>query len=96
MTAWMVINVHVHDSERFASAYAPATARLAEAMGGTYILRGRGGQILEGEGRDGASAVVIAWPDRDAAMTFWNSPEYADIKKLRDGLADVTVTLVEG
>lgn len=96
MAAWMVINVHVLDREPFMRDYSPATARLAEAMGGRYILRGRGGQVLEGDGKDGAAAVVIEWPDRETALKFWNSPEYAEIKKLRHGIADVNVTLVEG
>ncbi|ATW03394.1 DUF1330 domain-containing protein [Sphingorhabdus sp. YGSMI21] len=96
MPAWFVINAYVHDREPFAKIYSPATAKLAGEMGGKYIVRGRGGEVLEGSAEDGASAVIIEWPDRETALKFWHSPEYAEIKKLRDGLADVTVTLVEG
>lgn len=96
MPAWFVITAHVHDRETFTQVYSPAAAKLAAEMGGTYIVRGRGGQVLEGPGADGAGAIVIEWPDRTAALKFWNSPEYAEIKKLRKGLADISVTLVEG
>ncbi|MEO9634540.1 MAG: DUF1330 domain-containing protein [Parasphingorhabdus sp.] len=96
MPAWFIINARVHDPETFGKVYSPVTAKLAEKMGGKYIVRGRGGQVLEGDEEDGAGAVVIEWPDRAAALEFWNSPEYSEIKKLRDGLADVTVTLVDG
>lgn len=96
MPAWFVITAHVHDREPFVKQYSPAAAKLAEAMGGKYIVRGRGGQVLEGAGQDGAGAIIIEWPDRESALRFWNSPEYAEVKKLREGLADVTVTLVEG
>jgi uncharacterized protein (DUF1330 family) len=44
---------------------------------------------------DGASVVVSEWPDKAAALRFWNSPEYAEAKALRAGLADVSVLLVE-
>jgi uncharacterized protein (DUF1330 family) len=96
MPAWFIITAHVHDREPFVSRYSPAAAKLAEAMGGKYIVRGRGGQVLEGEGPDGAGGIVIEWPDKESALRFWNSPEYAEVKKLREGLADISVTLVEG
>ena len=31
-----------------------------------------------------------------AAKACWNSPEYSEVKKLREGLADVQVILVDG
>ncbi|MGC6329260.1 DUF1330 domain-containing protein [Rhizorhabdus sp. FW153] len=96
MPAWFIITAHVHDLQRFVSRYSPAVAKLTEEMGGKYILRGRGGLVLEGEGADGAAGIVIEWPDKESALRFWNSPEYAEVKKLREGLADISVTLVEG
>lgn len=96
MPAWFIVTAHVHDREAFMTGYSPAAAKLTEAMGGKYIVRGRGGQVLEGEGPDGGAAIVMEWPDRETALRFWNSPEYAEIKKLREGLADLTVMLVEG
>lgn len=96
MPAWFIITAHVHDLQPFMSRYSPAVAKLTEEMGGKYILRGRGGQVLEGEGSDGAAGIVIEWPDKESALRFWNSPEYAEVKKLREGLADISVTLVEG
>ena len=40
--------------------------------------------------------VISEWPDRAAAQAFWNSPEYAEAKKLRDGIAACQVLLIEG
>ena len=43
----------------------------------------------------GASVVISEWPDEAAALAFWNSPEYAEAKRLREGLAEVSVLLIE-
>lgn len=52
--------------------------------------------MLEGQGHEGGGGVVMEWPDAATAMAFWESAEYAEVKKLRDGIAEVSVTLVEG
>lgn len=95
MTAWMIITARIHDREGFLAGYGPAAARLVEQFGGRYVLRGPGAVALEGSDWDGASVVISEWPDKAAALAFWNSPEYAEVRKLREGLADVSVLLVE-
>lgn len=96
MPAWFVITTKIHDREQFTGQYSPAVAKLAQEYGATYLLRGRQARVLEGHGYEDGGAVVMEWPDVETAMAFWNSPEYAEVKKLRDGAADVSVTLVEG
>lgn len=94
MTAWMIITARIHDREAFIAGYGPAAAKLVAQFGGRYVIRAPGAALLEGEGMDGASVVVSEWPSRAAAEAFWNSAEYAEVRKLRDGLADVQVMLV--
>lgn len=94
MTAYLVITAHIHDRAAFMSGYAPAAAELVERMGGRYLARGPA-DLLEGAG-PGLSVVLSAWPDRDAALAFWQADEYARIRTLRNGIADCTVLLVEG
>lgn len=94
MPAWLIITARIHDREKFVSGYGPAAAELVAQFGGRYVVRAPGATLLEGEGMDGASVVVSEWPDRAAAMAFWNSPEYAQVRPLRDGLADVQVMVV--
>jgi uncharacterized protein (DUF1330 family) len=91
----MVITAKVHDREKFIAGYAQATAPLVEKFGGRYVMRAPGATLLEGDFGEGASIAMSEWPDRNAALKFWNSPEYAQAKPLRDGLADVQVLLVE-
>ena len=94
MTAWLVITARIHDREAFIGGYGPAAARLVDQFGGRYVVRAPGAVLREGSGMAGASVVVSEWPSREAALAFWNSPEYAEVKKLRQDLADVQVMLV--
>jgi len=95
MTAYMIVHATITDRDKFISGYAPAAAKLVEQFGGRYVLRAPGTSVLEGDLDDGASVVISEWPDRDAALKFWNSPEYAEVKKLRAGCADCRVVVIE-
>ena len=95
MAAYMIVTASIRDRAAFLSGYAPAAAALVERFGGRYALRAPGGTVLEGEGDDSVSVVISEWPDRAAALAFWNSPEYAEAKRLREGLADCRVLLIE-
>ena len=92
---YMIVFVSIHDREKFIAGYAPAAAKLVEQFGGRYILRAQGAQNLEGAIPDGSSAVISEWPDRESALRFWNSPEYQEAKKLREGICDAHVLLID-
>jgi uncharacterized protein (DUF1330 family) len=95
MAAWLVVTAHIKDREAFLSCgYPQAAAEALAQYGGSYLVRAPGGTVLEGEGCDGGSVVVSEWPDREAALAFYNSPEYSAAKVLREGLADISVMLV--
>lgn len=95
MPAYMIVTAKIHDRQAFIDGYGKAAAALIGRFGGRYLIRGPGAQLLEGEFGDGGSIVVSEWPDKAAALAFWNSPEYAEAKALREGLADVQVLLIE-
>jgi uncharacterized protein (DUF1330 family) len=96
MPAYMIVTAAIRDREAFIAGYGAAAAALIPKFGGEYMLRGPGAECLEGQFGEGASMVISKWPDRAAAKAFWNSPEYAEAKKLREGLADVQVLLIDG
>lgn len=95
MPAYMIVTAKIADRDAFIQGYGAAAAKLVGQYGGKYVLRGPGAELLEGDFGDGASMVISEWPDKAAAKAFWNSPEYAAAKKLRDGVADVQVLLIE-
>lgn len=95
MAAYLIVTAMVHDRPAFLEGYAPRAAELVAHFGGRYVIRAPGALALEGELADGASVVISEWPDSAAALAFWNSPEYAEVKRLREGLADCQVLLIE-
>jgi uncharacterized protein (DUF1330 family) len=95
MAAYMIVTAKIANREKFIQGYGAAAAALVEQFGGRYVLRGPGAELLEGDWGDGASMVISEWPDKETAKRFWNSPEYAAAKKLREGAAEVQVLLIE-
>jgi len=95
MPAYMIAIVQISDRQRFMSGYATAVAPLVERFGGRYLLRAPGAALLEGSWGEGASVVVSEWEDMAALRRFWDSPEYATLRAMRDGLAQAQVIAVE-
>ena len=94
MAAYLIVTAQIHDRQRFLAGYAPAAAALTERFGGEYLIRAAGAEVLEGD-HPGGSVVVSRWPDKAAALAFWNSSEYAQARRLRQGIADCQVLVVE-
>lgn len=95
MAAYMVIRAVIHDRDAFISGYGPAAGKLSAEFGGEYVVRAPGLDVLEGDIAPGGSMVISRWPSKEAALKFWHSPEYAEVKKLREGIADCDVMLIE-
>jgi uncharacterized protein (DUF1330 family) len=92
---YMIVIAELTDRARFLAEYASVVPALVEKFGGRYIIRGGGGEFLEGGWCDRASALVSEWPSKDAALRFWNSPEYTEAKRLREGTGRFQVLLIE-
>lgn len=92
---YMIVTAELTDRARFLADYARVVPALVARFGGRYLLQGSGGQFLEGGWCESPSALVSEWPDREAALRFWNSPEYAEAKKLREGTGRFQVLLFE-
>ena len=96
MSADMLVIAEIENLEEFRD-YAVAAADLIEKFGGEYIVRGAKEAVtLEGDWSEEKKVVVSRWPSIEAAQEFWNSPEYAEVKKLRLGKAKVVVRLMSG
>ncbi|WP_150292739.1 DUF1330 domain-containing protein [Sphingobium estronivorans] len=95
MPAYMIVTATISDREAFLAGYGAKAASLVEAFGGKYLMRAPGVQLLEGNFGDGGSVVISEWASREAALAFWNSPEYGAARTLRQGVAECQVLLIE-
>ena len=94
MAAYLVVEAVITDREKFV-AYARQVPELVADFGGEYVVLGGEAEVLEGDWGD-VRLVVHRWPDMESARRFWNSPEYAEVRKLREGAGEFRVMLLEG
>ena len=59
------------------------------------MIRAPGAMALEGIEDENNSVVISEWSSKEAAENFWNSNEYQEVKKLREGIADCYVLVIE-
>ncbi len=95
MKCYMIVLGTFTDLPRFMATYQAQVGPLVEHFGGRYLLTGHNMQVLEGDWPNGGGAVISEWPDRAAALQFWNSAEYARVKLLRAGTGEFQVALVD-
>ena len=94
MPAYMIINADIRDPVKFAE-YGRTNAALVKQCGGRYLAIAGARETLEGSWPTG-KMVISEWPTREAALAYWHSAEYGEIKKLREGICDAQVLLLDG
>ena len=96
MPAFLLSVNKVLDDARFFATYAKEVQPVTVKYGGKYRILALKPTLLEGGAdAEGASVVIIEWPNMEAALQFWNSPEYQKVKKLREGISEVRAWLFE-
>jgi uncharacterized protein (DUF1330 family) len=94
MSAYIVVNVSVHDPALYEDYKNAAPASIAQ-YGGRYLVRGGTCAVLEGDWKPGR-LVILEFPTAEAALAWWGSTEYAPVKALRYAYATSQMILVEG
>ena len=94
MAAYVLVDITIHDATTYERYRALAPASIAR-YGGRYLVRGGAATLLEGT-RQPARIVVLEFPSAERARAWWDSPEYAEAKALRQTSADTEMVLVEG
>lgn len=93
---YLVVQGVVTDREGF-RAYAAALPPIYEKYGGRYLAMVPAPRIEVAEGEpENRSVVVARFASKEAAWAFWNSPEYGEAKKLREGKGRFYVMVLEG
>ena len=93
MAAYLIVYETVTDPSKF-SQYVKSVDPVIIRRGGRLVASGPP-DVVEGE-FPLEQALVFEWPTRQAASDFWQSEEYSEIKKLREGAAEVQAIIIEG
>ena len=94
MSGYIIVEVNVTDQEAY-DRYRDMVAATLEPYGGRFLVRGGNAEILEGNWLP-ARFVVIAFESVDQAKAWWDAPEYAEAKALRQSAAETQMIVVEG
>jgi uncharacterized protein (DUF1330 family) len=92
VNALLIIQASVLRKEGY-KAYQAAVGPLIKSHGGKLRATGVDLEVLEGA-HDGRRLVVFEFPSMDAIRAFWGSPQYKEVKKLREGAARIDVWAV--
>ncbi|HZT86050.1 MAG TPA: DUF1330 domain-containing protein [Gaiellaceae bacterium] len=94
MPAYVIVETDVQDPERY-EAYKHASPGAVHAGGGRLVARGGELAVLEGDWNP-SRLVVLEFPDLDAARRWYDSQEYQEARRLREGAASLRMVAVQG
>jgi len=94
VSAYLVVDIEIHDRERYETYKRMAPPSIAQ-YGGRYLTRGGDTAVLEGEWKP-KRFVILEFPTMERARAWWSSPEYAEAKALRQSIATTRMVLTEG
>jgi uncharacterized protein (DUF1330 family) len=94
MSAYLIGRMTVTDLERCAE-YKLRSPDIVAKYGGRYVARG--GAVLTLEGPEETRRIsVVEFPSMEHAKAFYDSEEYAAVRQLREGAAEVEVVVLGG
>lgn len=94
MPAYIIVEVDVADPVRYEDYKGMVPPSLA-SYGGRFLVRGGNVETLEGDWSP-KRLVVVEFPSKERAKAWWDSPEYAEAKALRQATAGTQMIVVEG
>ena len=94
MPAYVVTEIEVIDTERY-EAYKQMVAPSIAAYGGKFLVRGGATETLEGTWSP-RRLVIVEFSSTAQAKAWWDSPQYAEAKALRQATARTEMVVAEG
>ena len=94
MPAYVLANIAILDPVRYEDYKRMVPATLAP-FGGRFIVRGGETDVLEGDWRP-SRLVLLEFPSVERARAWWNSPEYAEARGLRQATSKGTLIILPG
>lgn len=94
MSAYVIVDIQITDPVGYED-YKKLTPATLTAYDGRFVVRGGSTETLEGDWPHGR-IVVLEFPTVERAKEWWNSPEYAGPKVIRQRTSNTKMILVEG
>ena len=94
MPAYVIAEIDVTDPVLY-ERYKPLAAAAIAAAGGRYLVRGGETAALEGAPPPGR-VVVLEFPSVAAARAFYDGPDYAEARRIRERAAKSRVIIADG
>ena len=94
MAVYLIASVDVQDSEGYEEYRRRVPSTIAE-HGGRYLARGGATEVLEGAWPPGR-CVIVEFPDLGSFTAWWSSPEYAELRAIRERTANSQVVVTQG
>lgn len=93
MVAYVIAGIEVTNREDYRT-YAEQTVASAKKVGGRFLAKGGPQVVIEGPAPD--RHVIIEFPSREVAETWYKSDEYQAILPIALRSSNRTVVIVEG
>lgn len=94
MAVYVFADIEVLDPVLFEQYRQQVPATMA-AYGGRYLARGGASEVLEGSWPL-HRCVILEFPDMERFRAWWNSPEYAPLRDLRQRSTKSNLVLTQG
>ena len=94
MSIYLVGHIDITDRERYGE-YEAGFAQIFERYDGEFLAVDDDPVALEGD-KAFTRCVIIRFPDRDAALAWYESPEYQRLAAIRWEASTASITLIEG
>ncbi len=94
MSAYLVIDMTIHDLERFTQ-YIRGVPAFIKKHSGKYIVQGVEPTVMEGDWAP-ERMIIIEFPAREHAIAFLEDPKFQDLVAIRHNTTTSQVVLVDG
>jgi len=94
MHAYVIVDIEVHNRERYPEYLAQITPTVL-AVGGRYLVRGASAEVASGDWQP-RRLVIMEFPSLAVARTWVYGAQTAPIHALRNAYASANMVIVEG
>ncbi len=94
MTAYLIVDLDVHDASGFQEYRDKVPAFIAK-YGGTYLVRGGASEVIEGDWQP-HRLVMFRFPDRQAIRSMFADEDYKKLAAVRFRSSKASIVAVDG